>query len=120
MIGKLFLQFKTCPCIEGSTFILANSIEHECSVKVAIRDGCKYINIDDEYDDGKKKKSKRTNIMDINDELRVLIEDNIEDIIRQTNCTSIGDDEYAYDIEYSFKELKSSDYNDIEYDLRVF
>ena len=93
MLGKLFLQFKTCPWVDDSTFILANSIEHECSVKI-----------------GAKSES----------QLKSLLEDKIEDMIRKTNCTDISEDEYAYDIEYDFKKVESIKEEDIEYDFRVF
>ena len=87
------MKFKTCP-FKNCTFDMRDSISHECCVTIGL-----------------------------NNELQLSmdLEDKIEDIIRESKCIPLKDNEFAYDIEYNFEEIKLSeneDDSDVEYDFR--
>lgn len=94
MIGNLFLKFKTCPCENNSTFVLSNSKSHECCITIGLAD---------------------------ESQLTCYLEEKMEEIIRETNCIPIKDNEYTYDVDYTFEEIaieSEDDENDVEYDFR--
>lgn len=97
MIGNLFLKFKTCPFI-NCTFNLNNSKSHEC---------CVTIGLEDEY------------------QLEKELDERAQDLVVKSKCIDIKENEYVYDIEYTFEEIEVYDEDndtdtDVEYDFREF
>ena len=91
MIGNLFLKFKTCPFI-NCTFNLNNSKSHEC---------CVTIGLNNEY------------------QLEEELDERAQDLVIKSKCIDIKENEYVYDIDYTFEEIKEgSKDNDIKYDFR--
>lgn len=93
MIGNLFLKFKLCP-LDGCTFVLANSKAHECCISIGL-----------------------TTESDLDSHL----EERIEEVLRESKCIPIQDNEYVYDLEYNFEEIalqQGEDDSDVEYDFR--
>lgn len=89
MIGNLLFKFKTCPFI-NNTFNLNNSKSHEC---------CVVIGLNDEYQ--------------LNEELF----DRAQDLVVKSKCIDIKENEYVYDIDYTFEEIRECN-KDLEYDFR--
>lgn len=95
MIGNLFLKFKTCPFID-CTFKLYNSKAHESCLTI--------------------KTEKEEDITDY-------LYDNIEDIIRESKCIDLKDNEYIYDLEYKFERFDDyygQDNEDVDFDFNFF
>lgn len=95
MIGNIFLKFKTCPFI-NCTFNLSNSKSHEC---------CITIGLEDEY------------------QLSEELFDRAQDLVIKSKCIDIKENEYVYDIDYTFEEIEiyeGDNDTDVEYDFREF
>lgn len=94
MIGNLFLKFKTCP-FNDNTFKLNDSKYHECCVIIGLHG---------------------------EEQLEKEMWDKSQDLVVTSKCIDIKENEYVYDLEYVFEEIKiceGEDDTDVEYDFRT-
>lgn len=87
------MKFKTCP-FNNCTFNMRDSIQHECCVTIGLNNDL---------------------------QLSMDLEDKMEDLIRQSKCIPLKENEFTYDINYTFEEIvlnEGDDDSDVEYDFR--